>query len=278
MQDDNHRVFIDELNRLRRRAGKPSLERLVALSRRREGRVQLARSTISDILNYKRAGWPEWAWVKEFVLACRAAAAEDYVHLGEMGEVAYWYARYCGPEEAGNEVDPERRRRYVGAYGRTGGRLLRRASDGDLDAAYQLGVLLHCDRNHEEAREWLYRAARAEHLLARALLHHPRPHDVVDGAPQAAYDIGRAAVPAGSPSVAMVFFTRAAMAGHIDAAERLAALYDERGTRNDIRAAAQWRDWARASRTTPADQMTQMTQVTPASWMQPGLSAEDTMW
>jgi hypothetical protein len=277
MQHDNQRAFIDELNQLRRRAGHPSLERLVTLSRRRGGRVQLARSTISDVLNFKRLGLPEWGWVKALVLACGDAAAEDDVDLGELGEVPYWYARYCRvelgvishrypsyrPEQAGSEIDPEKRRRYVGFYGRTGGRLLRRASEGDLDAAYQLGVLLHCDRHHDEAREWLHRAARAEHFLARALYRHPRPRDVVDGAPQAACDIGRSAVRAGKPSVAMVFFTRAALAGHAEAAECLADLYADRGTTSDAREAANWRDWARRCRTTPIDKMT------PASWMRP---------
>ncbi|QFZ20154.1 ATP-binding protein [Saccharothrix syringae] len=66
--------FVDELKRLRRLAGDPSLNRLAALTADLDH--PLPRSTISDKLNARSL--PEWEFVASFVTACAA-------HAGQLG-------------------------------------------------------------------------------------------------------------------------------------------------------------------------------------------------
>ena len=98
-------AFVEELNRLRRLCGSPSLNDLVAHSA--DLPHPLARSTISDKLNARSL--PDWDFVASFVTACR-------MHADEMGagpppdavELARWDDRYlrllrdldhAGPDE-----------------------------------------------------------------------------------------------------------------------------------------------------------------------------------
>jgi hypothetical protein len=69
--------FVDELRRLRRRAGEPSLNQVVALT---TGLPHpLARSTISDKLNARSL--PEWEFVASYVSACAAFAQQSGIPL-----------------------------------------------------------------------------------------------------------------------------------------------------------------------------------------------------
>ena len=84
-------AFVEELNRLRRLCGSPSLNDLVAHAA--DLPHPLARSTISDKLNARSL--PDWDFVASFVTACR-------MHADEMGvrpppdtvELARWDDRY----------------------------------------------------------------------------------------------------------------------------------------------------------------------------------------
>lgn len=77
--------FVNDLNQLRLRAGRPSYSTLERLSGH-----ELRRTTMSDILNGHRIHLPDWRFVHEFVTACRAAAAENRLAVNELGTVADW--------------------------------------------------------------------------------------------------------------------------------------------------------------------------------------------
>jgi tetratricopeptide (TPR) repeat protein len=79
--------FVDELRRLRRLAGSPSLNRLVALSIE-QGRA-LPRSTISDKLAAKSL--PDWDFVASFVTACVVHAEKmDAALPAELADLSWW--------------------------------------------------------------------------------------------------------------------------------------------------------------------------------------------
>jgi DNA-binding SARP family transcriptional activator len=84
-------AFADELGRLRRAAGSPSLHQLVALTA--SVARPLARSTISDTLNARSL--PDWDFVSAFVAACAAHAAVSGRRLPAGAvDVAVWDARH----------------------------------------------------------------------------------------------------------------------------------------------------------------------------------------
>jgi tetratricopeptide (TPR) repeat protein len=83
--------FADELKRLHRRAGAPSLNRLVALTADRPH--PLPRSTISDKLNARSL--PEWEFVASFVTACADHAEQTGTPLPpESTDLTAWAARH----------------------------------------------------------------------------------------------------------------------------------------------------------------------------------------
>ncbi|MFE2757969.1 ATP-binding protein, partial [Actinosynnema sp. NPDC059335] len=84
-------AFVDDLNRLRRHAGAPSLNRITS-SAHAIGHP-LARSTVSDKLNGKSL--PEWDFVVSFVRACLAHADQAGVRVpDELADLARWDAAH----------------------------------------------------------------------------------------------------------------------------------------------------------------------------------------
>ncbi|QFZ20907.1 ATP-binding protein [Saccharothrix syringae] len=84
-------AFVDELNRLRRCAGAPSLNQIAA-SATAIGHP-LARSTVSDKLNAKSL--PEWDFVVAFVRACLAHADRAGSRVPEeLADLARWDAAH----------------------------------------------------------------------------------------------------------------------------------------------------------------------------------------
>jgi tetratricopeptide (TPR) repeat protein len=111
--------FVDELKRLRQRAGSPSLNRVVALTASLPR--PLPRSTISDKLNARSV--PEWEFVTSYVTACAAHAAHtgqplppEAVDLGWWSELhlrmlhAVDDARSAGRLAAASRAEAGRRR------------------------------------------------------------------------------------------------------------------------------------------------------------------------
>jgi NB-ARC domain-containing protein/tetratricopeptide repeat protein len=84
-QDEVARRFRDDLVSLRQRAGWPSYSKLERVSNH-----QLKRATVSDVLNGKRVGLPDWRFVSDFVAACREVARESRLDPGDLGTVADW--------------------------------------------------------------------------------------------------------------------------------------------------------------------------------------------
>jgi tetratricopeptide (TPR) repeat protein len=83
--------FVDELKRLRRRAGEPSLNQVAALTT--DLAHPLPRSTISDKLNARSL--PEWEFVASFVTACAAHAERSGVPLpSDAVDLGQWAARH----------------------------------------------------------------------------------------------------------------------------------------------------------------------------------------
>jgi tetratricopeptide (TPR) repeat protein len=81
--------FVDELRRLRRQAGEPSLNRVVALAAGMSH--PLARSTISDKLNARSL--PEWEFVASYVTACAVHAQRSGIPLpAEAVDLKRWAA------------------------------------------------------------------------------------------------------------------------------------------------------------------------------------------
>lgn len=81
--------FVRDLVDLRLRAGDPSYSVLEKASRH-----ELKRATVSERLNGKRAGLPDWPFVFTFVNACRAVAEASGVNLEDLGTVADWKQRW----------------------------------------------------------------------------------------------------------------------------------------------------------------------------------------
>jgi hypothetical protein len=95
-QDSVEQRFVDDLKKLRQRAGQPSYSVLERLSDH-----QLRRATMSDILNGNRVRLPEWRFIQEFVSACRAAASENRLDEDQLGTVADWHRHW---QDAANGV------------------------------------------------------------------------------------------------------------------------------------------------------------------------------
>ena len=256
--DDAGRLynFIEQLNELHVRSGKLSFAKLSKLSESVSKSRPLSRSTINDVLNHKRKGWPEWTWIATFVKTCCECAEQHDVDLGELADLSDWHSRFVEGNTDPCEFDDELLRQYTDFYGRTGARLLRRAGNGDGEAMYQLAVLSLCDRRNDEARRWLRCASRCGHPDAPGLSRRPDP-ERVDAARDAAFQVGRGYERSGSPTVAIMFYRRAAQSGHITAAEQLSELHSARG---DSGEAQYWRDWASACQTNPIQTMV------PATW------------
>jgi tetratricopeptide (TPR) repeat protein len=85
------RRFVDDLNQLRQRAGQPSYSTLERLSGHR-----LKRATMSDVLNGNRVKVTDWRFIHEFVTACRFAAAENRLDVGQLGTIADWKRHWDG--------------------------------------------------------------------------------------------------------------------------------------------------------------------------------------
>jgi hypothetical protein len=83
--------FVADLNQLRQRAGQPSYSTLERLSGHR-----LKRATMSDVLNGNRVKVPDWRFIHEFVTACRSAAEENRLYVGQLGTVADWKRHWDG--------------------------------------------------------------------------------------------------------------------------------------------------------------------------------------
>src|SRR5581483_11801109 len=79
------RRFRHDLGELRLRAGQPSYSALEKTSKH-----ELKRATVSDHLNGKRTGLPDWPFVFALVRACRAAAEANGLDLDDLGTVADW--------------------------------------------------------------------------------------------------------------------------------------------------------------------------------------------
>jgi hypothetical protein len=220
--------LVPQLRLLREQSGSPSYRELERLSRHAKPGLKgyvLTRSNTHEILAGRRRGRLPWPFVAAFVEACYAAA-------GNAGLRAYlppesledWHARWCEASAAepvppvspvpsqrrlashdtpaGQQPEPAQER-YLRVYGRTGGRLLRHAEDGDPEAAYQLGVLLLCDDSVHEADLWLGRAASAGHKGAQRL------HPVAGEDPvECAHRIGDEYAAKHMPSSAEVFHAR----------------------------------------------------------------------
>jgi hypothetical protein len=77
--------FRRDLAELHLRAGKPSYSALEKASKN-----ELKRATVSDRLNDKRAGLPDWAFVFTFVNVCRAVAEAIGLDLEDLGTIADW--------------------------------------------------------------------------------------------------------------------------------------------------------------------------------------------
>ena len=90
-QDSVAQRFVDDLNQLRQRAGQPSYSTLELLSGHR-----LKRATMSDVLNGNRVKVPDWRFIHEFVTACRSAAEENRLYVGQLGTVADWKRHWDG--------------------------------------------------------------------------------------------------------------------------------------------------------------------------------------
>ncbi|WP_203786951.1 ATP-binding protein [Paractinoplanes rishiriensis] len=83
--------FVDELKRLRRRAGEPSLNRVAALTAALSH--PLPRSTISDKLNARSL--PDWEFVSSFVTACAAHAEQAGARLpADAADLHTWAGRH----------------------------------------------------------------------------------------------------------------------------------------------------------------------------------------
>lgn len=83
--------LVEELRRLRRRAGEPSLNQVVALTA--DLPHPLPRSTISDKLNARSL--PEWEFVASFVTACAAHAERSGAPLPQDAvDLDRWAARH----------------------------------------------------------------------------------------------------------------------------------------------------------------------------------------
>jgi NB-ARC domain/Tetratricopeptide repeat len=83
------RRFGRDLVELHLRAGTPSYSALEIASKH-----HLRRATLSDRLNGKRAGLPDWPFVFTFVSACRALAEGSGLDLEDLGTVADWKQRW----------------------------------------------------------------------------------------------------------------------------------------------------------------------------------------
>ena len=83
--------FVQDMNEVRQRAGRPSYSTLERLSRH-----QLKRATMSDVLNGNRVNLPDWRFVATFVAACRAAAEESGLDANELGTTADWKRHWDG--------------------------------------------------------------------------------------------------------------------------------------------------------------------------------------
>src|SRR5262245_39413387 len=83
--------LVDELKRLRKRAGEPSLNQVAALAA--DLPHPLPRSTISDKLNARSL--PEWEFVASFVTACAAHAQRAGTPLPpDAVDLADWAERH----------------------------------------------------------------------------------------------------------------------------------------------------------------------------------------
>ncbi|MBO3751922.1 sel1 repeat family protein [Streptosporangiaceae bacterium NEAU-GS5] len=272
-------AFIARLKDLRATAGSPTLGVLRRHARQLDGAkpADLPESTTHDILSGKRTRLPTWQWVATFVRACCAAARETGLQMGDSGELAEWLDQWRAahglPEAspATAETAPEpvpppvaewvagahdqpmetmTMSRYLKAFGRTGGRLLRQAERGDGDACFKLGVITMLSGSPNEAREWLRRANAAGHPDALELYHdpfadaaaaklsfeygrqceteHPDRTSIAvlyyklaaNDHPEAAYRLGQIHQAAGQLWAAASWFSRAAHMNHPAAAER----------------------------------------------------------
>ena len=83
--------FAHDLNQLRQLAGRPSYSVLERLSEH-----ELRRTTMSDVLNGNRVKLPDWRFVHQFVVACRAAAVQNGLDANELGTVADWNRHWDG--------------------------------------------------------------------------------------------------------------------------------------------------------------------------------------
>ncbi|MEV4165520.1 hypothetical protein [Nonomuraea dietziae] len=216
--------FIEQLNDLHKSAGQPSYARMNQLSVELGVPRELTKSTISDILAGKRLRPPEWEWVSSFVKVCetQAVRAELSPVLVPLHE---WERRWREAQAAQGDAEPssaaqERRRRYVGEYGRTGARLLRGADEGNTEACFQLAVILLADDHAEEAEQWLSQATRAGHRGASLLHGNPLARSE---AIELAFRYGsayEAEGPAKRP-IAAFFYGLAARCGHLEATAKL---------------------------------------------------------
>lgn len=77
--------FARELRLLRRKAGNPSYR---VLAKNTHGEVTASR--MAQVVGGHRMQLPEWPLVAAFVSACRAAAENKGLDLGDLGTVDYW--------------------------------------------------------------------------------------------------------------------------------------------------------------------------------------------
>ncbi|MEV0593203.1 hypothetical protein [Nonomuraea cavernae] len=241
-------AFVNQLNELLTLAGSPPLSELRKISRC--GKRDLAESTTHDILTGKRKKVPDWAWVYSFVTACRTAAEETGLDVGDLGDPKAWNERWLAaretqpnppdasdPEERPENGDvppplPSNREHELRVYGRTGTRLLRECEVGDGRDCLRLAVIALLRGWPDEARQWLRRAGEAGHRDVPELVGQPGRRQAAELAYVYGCDYRWRQL-----SVAMFFFRLSGVNGHAEAAYQLARAHQLKG---EHRAATNW--------------------------------------
>ena len=82
-------LLIAELNRLREKAGMPSLGELVRLSK-----GKFSKSTLDDHLAGRRVAIPNWRLTSAYVSACHEAARDTGINVVQLGTLEEWRTRW----------------------------------------------------------------------------------------------------------------------------------------------------------------------------------------
>ncbi|MEV4800589.1 hypothetical protein AB0K18_11290 [Nonomuraea sp. NPDC049421] len=192
---------------------------------------ELPPSTLNDILKGKRERLPDWGLVASFVMVCHRHAELTGLPAEALGTVQQWQERWLAARSEQPRVPAigsfdlyrtpadEAERRTT----RTVARLVRLASEGDVECTYRLAIIHLLLGEHAQARFWLHDALRKRHPDAEAFDKDPHP---VMYAAQQSYNYGLAYEGEGPAKrdIAGFYYRLAADRGHPQARERLRVL------------------------------------------------------